>query len=118
MISRLGGPDISPEEIEWATDLPAGKNLLEWFTNQFPNDLSVGGGWSETDWVAWKDINIRTRGIFVVRSHLIGSIKNHSLRDHLDSLKHAEAFALVHSLAPSTSRHSTVSTYTLPSEIE
>lgn len=58
MISRLGGPDISPEEIEWATDLPAGKNLLEWFTNQFPNDLSVGGGWSETDWVAWKDITL------------------------------------------------------------
>lgn len=53
VVFRLGGPDISPEEIEWATDLPAGKQLMEWFENQLVNEPE---GHNEMDLVAWKDI--------------------------------------------------------------
>jgi hypothetical protein len=55
-ISRLGGPDISPGEVEWVTDLPAGKQLMEWLENQLMDDSDAKRGHSETDWVAWKDI--------------------------------------------------------------
>jgi hypothetical protein len=41
MILNLGGPDIQPSDMEWATDLPAGKALLEWFADQV--DIEVGG---------------------------------------------------------------------------
>ena len=34
LVSHLGGPRILPEEIEWATDIPAGKQLLEWLASQ------------------------------------------------------------------------------------
>lgn len=34
MISDLGGPIIPATDMDWAMDIPAGKALLEWFTDQ------------------------------------------------------------------------------------
>ena len=42
-ISHLGGPTIHPVDIEWATDLPAGKKLVEWLADQLMlEDLGDG----------------------------------------------------------------------------
>lgn len=34
LISTLGGEPLNPEDIEWALDVPAGKQLLNWLTAQ------------------------------------------------------------------------------------
>lgn len=34
LVSALGGPTVDPKDIEWATDLPAGKKLIEWLVEQ------------------------------------------------------------------------------------
>ncbi len=34
IISHLGGPDCSEEDLQWAADIPSGKHLLEWVANQ------------------------------------------------------------------------------------
>lgn len=34
IISHLGGPECSEEELIWATDIPSGKQLLEWLASQ------------------------------------------------------------------------------------
>lgn len=41
IVSLLGGPDINPEEIDWALDLPAGQKLLEWLVSQVQLELSA-----------------------------------------------------------------------------
>ncbi|KAJ7099451.1 hypothetical protein B0H15DRAFT_820305 [Mycena belliarum] len=33
-VSLLGGPNLSPQDIDWALDLPAGRRLLEWLVSQ------------------------------------------------------------------------------------
>ena len=38
IISHLGGPECSPDELQWAMDIPAGKQLLEWLASQTTND--------------------------------------------------------------------------------
>lgn len=38
VISRLSGPDISPLDIEWASDLPAGRLLLQQLAGLFDID--------------------------------------------------------------------------------
>jgi hypothetical protein len=40
MVSHLGGPQISAVDIEWATDIPAGRRLIEWFTSQLDEGLT------------------------------------------------------------------------------
>ena len=34
VISHLGGPECTQEELKWAGDIPAGKRLLEWLARQ------------------------------------------------------------------------------------
>ncbi|THH13008.1 hypothetical protein EW146_g7165 [Bondarzewia mesenterica] len=38
VISRLGGPNFSAADLEWAMDLPEGHQLVEWFASQFETD--------------------------------------------------------------------------------
>ncbi|KAH9855924.1 hypothetical protein C2E23DRAFT_874526 [Lenzites betulinus] len=33
-ISHLGGPNVSEEDLEWAADIPSGRELLEWLATQ------------------------------------------------------------------------------------
>ena len=35
IVSHLGGPPITPADIEWALDFSAGKALIEWVADQF-----------------------------------------------------------------------------------
>ena len=42
LISTLGGPLISPADIEWAVDLPTGEKLLEWVAAQLQNVVVEG----------------------------------------------------------------------------
>ncbi|THH21859.1 hypothetical protein EUX98_g8259 [Antrodiella citrinella] len=38
----LGGPDIAPADIEWANDIPAGRDLLKWIADQlYDTDVSA-----------------------------------------------------------------------------
>ncbi|KIK69023.1 hypothetical protein GYMLUDRAFT_236888 [Collybiopsis luxurians FD-317 M1] len=41
IISYLGGPSYSPDELEWATRIPAGKNLIGWLADQLPSDGDI-----------------------------------------------------------------------------
>jgi hypothetical protein len=41
IVSLLGGPEINAEDIEWASDLPAGQRLLEWLVSQVQFDLAA-----------------------------------------------------------------------------
>ena len=34
LVSHLGGPEYTTDEIQWAADIPAGKRLLEWLASQ------------------------------------------------------------------------------------
>ena len=34
LVSHLGGPECIPEDLDWAVDIPAGKQLLEWLASQ------------------------------------------------------------------------------------
>ncbi|KAF5383396.1 hypothetical protein D9757_006153 [Collybiopsis confluens] len=36
IVSDLGGPFYSPAQLEWATQIPSGKFLFHWLTNQLP----------------------------------------------------------------------------------
>lgn len=38
LVAGLGGPPVEAYDIEWATDIPAGKVMMEWATGQM-----VGG---------------------------------------------------------------------------
>ncbi|KAJ7593738.1 hypothetical protein C8J56DRAFT_1160524 [Mycena floridula] len=38
IISSLGGPSIEQTDIQWATELPAGKKLIEWLASQIDGD--------------------------------------------------------------------------------
>ncbi|KDQ20118.1 hypothetical protein BOTBODRAFT_27530 [Botryobasidium botryosum FD-172 SS1] len=46
MIEELSGPTISPPDIEWALDVPAGRQLLDWVTRQvhIPEQPRSGAG--------------------------------------------------------------------------
>ncbi|KAI8978290.1 hypothetical protein BD414DRAFT_422136 [Trametes punicea] len=39
LIAHLGGPSSSEDDIEWATDIPAGERLLEWLAAQVHFDV-------------------------------------------------------------------------------
>ena len=41
MITHLGGPECSPEELQWAMDIPAGKQLLEWLASQVSDETQT-----------------------------------------------------------------------------
>ncbi|GBE80771.1 hypothetical protein SCP_0304900 [Sparassis crispa] len=43
LLQYLGGPNCSPEEVTWATDLPAGSAFLGWLADQLPEQLSASG---------------------------------------------------------------------------
>ena len=34
LVPHLGGPECTPEDLDWASDIPAGKQLLEWLASQ------------------------------------------------------------------------------------
>lgn len=34
MVSRLGGPSIAPEELDWALDTPAGARIMDFFLSK------------------------------------------------------------------------------------
>ena len=53
IISHLGGPQCSPEELSWAEDIPAGKQLLEWLADQTTHDLRQDD--SEDDAISRED---------------------------------------------------------------
>ncbi|KAJ7725635.1 hypothetical protein DFH07DRAFT_970774 [Mycena maculata] len=48
IVSVLGGPDINPEDIHWAEDLPAGRKLFEWLGSQVQLELAADGGMSDS----------------------------------------------------------------------
>ncbi|PIL33580.1 hypothetical protein GSI_04203 [Ganoderma sinense ZZ0214-1] len=37
LVSHLGGPSCTEDELKWAADIPAGKRLLDWLVGQFPD---------------------------------------------------------------------------------
>jgi len=39
IVSLLGGPELNPKDIDWASDLPAGRKLLEWLVSQVQPEL-------------------------------------------------------------------------------
>ncbi|KAJ7125278.1 hypothetical protein C8R44DRAFT_875095 [Mycena epipterygia] len=39
IVSLPGGPELNPEDIDWASDLPAGRKLLEWLVSQVQPEL-------------------------------------------------------------------------------
>ncbi|KAJ7125280.1 hypothetical protein C8R44DRAFT_782778 [Mycena epipterygia] len=43
IVSLLGGPELNPEDIDWASDLPAGRKLLEWLVSQVQPELDGTG---------------------------------------------------------------------------
>lgn len=43
IVSALGGPIIEPANIDWATELPAGKRLVEWLASQLSLPTDVDG---------------------------------------------------------------------------
>lgn len=47
-VSILGGPVIQPNDIEWAFNLPSGKDLLMWLTAQL-TDIGIQDGLPATD---------------------------------------------------------------------
>lgn len=80
IISRLGGPDIAHEEIEWVTDLPAGKQLVEWLESQMVEHSGAETDHNEMVWVAWKDIALeKDESSSYVSSHNV-DIKQYCLR--------------------------------------
>ena len=48
LVSHLGGPSCTEDELKWATDIPAGKELLDWLAGQLPEptftDRVAGSG--------------------------------------------------------------------------
>lgn len=42
LVSHLGGRTISSREIDWVYDIPAGKQLLEWFVAPLDNWSEAG----------------------------------------------------------------------------
>lgn len=38
IVAHLGGPRIVPGDIEWAVDLPAGRQLVEWIAAQLDSN--------------------------------------------------------------------------------
>ncbi len=56
LVSHLGGPACTPEELRWAMDIPAGQQLLRWLADQVPEQASNStdaalrgtGEWLET----------------------------------------------------------------------
>ena len=44
ILAHLGGPECSPEELEWAVDIPAGKQLLEWIASQADTEGQIDRG--------------------------------------------------------------------------
>ncbi|KAK7691842.1 hypothetical protein QCA50_005246 [Cerrena zonata] len=40
IVNNLGGPEIQPKDIDWVHDVPAGKHLLEWMSNQSLDELN------------------------------------------------------------------------------
>ena len=43
LLSHLGGPDCTEENVAWAADIPGGKRLFEWLASQM---YAVDGGLS------------------------------------------------------------------------
>lgn len=41
IVSHLGGPKVTSGDIEWATDLPAGKKLIDWLASQVDDSEDV-----------------------------------------------------------------------------
>ncbi|KAI1791153.1 hypothetical protein LXA43DRAFT_1181965 [Ganoderma leucocontextum] len=37
LVSHLGGPSCTEDEVRWAADIPAGNRLLEWLASQLPD---------------------------------------------------------------------------------
>ena len=37
LVSHLGGPSCASDELKWAADIPAGKQLLDWLASQLPD---------------------------------------------------------------------------------
>lgn len=44
LVSHLGGPSCTADELQWAADIPAGKRLLEWLASQVPVPTSPSAG--------------------------------------------------------------------------
>ncbi|CAL1711490.1 unnamed protein product [Somion occarium] len=42
ILRHLGGPNIQEDDIAWANDLPAGRSLLQWMSDQMLEDSSAG----------------------------------------------------------------------------
>lgn len=38
LVSHLGGPSCTTDDLQWAVDIPAGKQLLEWLASQNPDE--------------------------------------------------------------------------------
>lgn len=111
IVSHLGGPDISPRDVEWVTDLPAGKQLMGWLENQLIVDLDVERGHNEMDWVAWEDITLERAEIssYVPPYNEVANIV------YFGSLRTAEAFRLISSIESAPPDHPV---YTRPSKIK
>ncbi len=43
LVSHLGGPNRTEDELKWASDIPAGKQLLEWLASQLPDPTLTDG---------------------------------------------------------------------------
>ncbi|KAF9073537.1 hypothetical protein BDP27DRAFT_1318446 [Rhodocollybia butyracea] len=41
IVSCLGGPSYSPNELEWATQITAGNTLINWIVTQLPSDIDI-----------------------------------------------------------------------------
>ena len=49
LVSHLGGPSCTEDELKWAADIPAGNELLGWLAGQLPDPtftLRVAGSGS------------------------------------------------------------------------
>ena len=38
MVSRLGGPSVAPEELDWAFDTPAGARIMDFFLSKVQSE--------------------------------------------------------------------------------
>ena len=114
IVSHLGGPEISPLEIDWALDLPAGKRLIEWLVDQLDEDVETDtvddGDSGRLYRAALKDIALDRQelSLYVFR---LGTAMLYISNVCADRLKEAET------LGPVNSSLLGAKDYTLPSEI-
>lgn len=67
IVAHLGGPRIIPGDIEWAVDLPAGKQLVDWIAAQLDSDDERGsdGGVDRALRVSMKDIALEPEEVYL-----------------------------------------------------